>query len=71
MGNLISYVFPCMTGATSESPNTTITIKSTSACCRGKIIKIKINDDNKKEFEETIKKLIDKFEIDKNNISSV
>jgi hypothetical protein len=56
-----------------EPAKTTITIKSTSACCRGKIIQIKIDDEHKKEFNELIEQFVKKLDTEKenNNISYI
>lgn len=71
MGNLLSSYFPCMASPSSEPQNTIITIKSTSACCRGKIIQVKLDDEDKKEFEEIIYSFIEKLDKKENNISTV
>jgi len=56
----------------SEPQTTTITIKSTSACCKGKIIEVKIDEKHKQEFNEVIKNFIEKIEQDKDkNINIV
>lgn len=67
MGNILpifSSCFPCM-NKSSEPNTTTISIHSTSACCRGKLIQVTINKDDKQVFDEIIKDFIDK--IDKKN----
>lgn len=71
MGNFISHIFPCMASATSDPPQTTITISSTSACCRGKIIQVTIDDEHKKEFEQIISDFVKKVDENKNNVSMV
>lgn len=71
MGNLATKLFPCMTQTMGDPPTTTITIKSTSACCRGRIVQIKIDDEHKKEFNEIIKKFIEKVDKENNSVSLV
>lgn len=51
-------LFPCMGGAQGDA-ETTITIRSTSACCRGKIIQIRLDDHQVKEFGDLIAKLVE------------
>jgi hypothetical protein len=66
MGNYLSSVFPCMRG-TGEAGQTTITVRSTSACCRGRIIQIKLDEEHKQEFDEIVKKFIEKTSDSKND----
>lgn len=58
--SIISSCFPCMSKSTDPN-NTTITIHSTSACCRGKLIQVTIDKSHKDEFDEIIKKFIEKI----------
>ena len=46
-------------GGAQGDAETTITIRSTSACCRGKIIQIRLDDHQVKEFGDLIAKLVE------------
>ncbi len=51
-------LFPCMGGAQGDTAST-ITIRSTSACCRGKIVQIRLDDHQIKELGDVISKLVE------------
>ncbi len=64
MGQFISVLstcFPCMKGE-GEGGQTTITVRSTSACCRGEIRTITIKDEHLSEFKEIIEGFMKKLE---------
>lgn len=68
--SILSSCFPCM-GGEGETGQTTITVRSTSACCRGEVRTISIKDEHLEEFREIIKNFIDKIEDKQSTVTQV
>lgn len=51
-------LFPCMSGG-SDGDTSTITVRSTSACCRGKIVQVRLDDEHMREISVLLSRLIE------------
>ena len=54
----IKTIFPCMSGQGDGTSTTTISIKSTSSCCRGKIVQLKLDNEQLKDLNAIVSQLV-------------
>lgn len=59
----IRALFPCMSGGNGEH---VITIKSSSECCRGQTVQIKLQEHHVKEISALISKLVEQGALPQN-----
>lgn len=65
--NILSACFPCMRNGDGNTPiTTTITVQSTSACCRGKVQKIHIAPEDLEELKEILNEFLKRVDSVKN-----
>ncbi len=69
MGNVLARIMPCMTSVATEGDPTglgpgtvTLSITSTSSCCKGKTVQLKLNNEHVAEISKLMAELIAKNE---------
>lgn len=63
MGNIIGAIMPCMAkiNGDDKGPGTvTLSITSTSSCCRGKIMRVELSNEQVAEISRLLSDLISK-----------
>jgi hypothetical protein len=62
---ILAACFPCMRQSQGNDPmniKTTITVQSTSSCCRGEIRKIHLSDSQVQEFKSILDEFLKKID---------
>lgn len=65
----IRALFPCMSGGGGDT-SSTITVRSTSACCRGKIVQVRLDDQHIKELGDLLSRLVEQNTVKSNGQSN-